>query len=107
MAGSDTCGGIITAYAAALESALACDPAIDSDQCTEHVPASIPCGCTIHANPANEDAVAELLRLSEQHTELGCPVACTDVECIDRVPICMPSGDDASVGRCTETDTPE
>jgi hypothetical protein len=105
-AGAATCEGLVESYAETIEKALACDVGIDSEQCTEHVAASLPCGCTIHVNPVNEDALSELRRLSEQHTAMGCVVACTDVECVERVAVCTSSGN-GSMGRCVETDTPE
>jgi hypothetical protein len=98
-----TCDGLADAYAEALESALACDPSIDSVQCMHHVPASLPCGCPIHVNPDNEEAVAELERLQEQHDKMGCVIVCPDILCIDGESFCSTSGT-GNMGRCVEGD---
>jgi hypothetical protein len=100
-AGAMSCEELESAYQKKLPDALACFPNIDTDQCTEHVPASLPCGCTVHVNPANEDALAELQRLQQQHGKMGCIVACPAVECLPSEGVCTTMGS-GSQGRCTE-----
>lgn len=100
-AGAVTCESLAKAYEETLPAALACNPDIDEQQCTEHVPASIPCGCPIHVNAANEEAIAELKGLSEQHSKMGCVEACPAIACLDRNGVCSKSGS-GNVGRCEE-----
>jgi hypothetical protein len=100
-AGSMTCEELEQAYATTMEEALACNPDIDSEQCTEHVPASIPCGCTVHVNPGNAAAVAELQRLQQQHAKAGCIAVCPAVECPGTEATCT-SSDRGGEGRCRE-----
>jgi hypothetical protein len=98
-----TCEGLEEAYAEALESALACNPDIDSEQCTEHVPASLPCGCVIHVNPANEEALTEMKRLVSEHEKMGCVTVCPALACSELEAICTTSGNGGE-GRCVEPD---
>jgi hypothetical protein len=102
-AGGPTCESLASAYEKALEDALACNAAIDSDQCTEHVLDSIPCGCDIHVNPENEEAIAEAKRLAEQHGTMGCVAVCPAVVCAETYAVCTTSGS-GSQGRCVESD---
>jgi hypothetical protein len=54
-------------------------------------------------NPENEEAIAELKRLSEQHSEMGCVMVCPAIACLDREAVCSTSGT-GSMGRCVESD---
>lgn len=97
-----TCEQLVQAYAKTLPDALVCNPTIDSVQCTEHLPSSLPCGCPIHVNPANEEAVAELTRLQQQHSKMGCIEVCGDVFCQDSEGVCTTMGNGGD-GRCVES----
>lgn len=62
-------------HAMALEDAKACDPAVDSDQCSHRVHASPGCECETSANPANADALAALA-YQEQQFQALCSADC-------------------------------
>jgi hypothetical protein len=100
-----TCDELEQAYAETFESAIACDPSLDFDQCTEHVPKSVPCGCVTHVNPENDEAIVELRRLSEQHEKLDCVMVCPEIACVEPETVCVADGNDDSVGRCVDLDT--
>jgi hypothetical protein len=100
-----TCDDLEQAYAETLESALECNPESDAEQCTEHVPSRLSCGCVIHVNPARSEAVAELKRLVSEHEEMGCVMVCPAIACVERDSVCT-AREDGDAGRCVETDTP-
>jgi hypothetical protein len=101
-AGGMTCDQMQAAYGEALQQARECNPAIDAEQCTALTSSGIVCGCPVAINPAHEEAVAELLRLHNAFSQMGCEVACPDIACIGPYAgTCQPA--DSVAGLCLTT----
>ncbi len=74
----DVCVSLMTTYAAAYQRAIACNPYINSLQCTQVASPSLPCqGCVQHVNDTTE-----LDQIRAQYDAAKCPpVPCPAIPC--------------------------
>jgi hypothetical protein len=71
-AGSQVCIGLSQAYAEAVDAATACDPTIDSVQCTERVDVGLACSCPSFVNPLNATAIDTMKTIAEKSAATMC-----------------------------------
>jgi hypothetical protein len=96
--GGDACAALNAAYAQAYQEALACDPTLDSPQCTQLASPSLPCGgnCGLYAH---DTTVLDQLR--QQYYAVCPPVACPAIACVKTgTSTCVPV-DGGTTGVCT------
>jgi hypothetical protein len=89
-----TCEELNQAYGEALAEARTCNSSSGKDQCTHAVSSSPTCGCPVFVNPDNEEAIAELARISKAAEK--CDFICPDILCIEPEPatcVAQSSGD--------------
>jgi hypothetical protein len=68
----NACLTIENEYVVASAAAKACDPALDSAQCTKRSPLGLACGCTTFVNPDHAGAEMKLRELEAEYAQAGC-----------------------------------
>jgi hypothetical protein len=82
--GGAPCDALAAQYLKTLGQAQACNPLIDSNECTEKVADQLPCPCgSVYVNPFNTEAMKDLKELSSQWQaqQCGLGVMCPDIAC--------------------------
>jgi hypothetical protein len=95
------CSDYEDAYPSYLVEALACDPALDAEQCTLEMPGDLECQCPVFVNPANEGEINALNAFLSGYASLGCDPG-IECKCADaKSGSCQP--DPAGGGKCVTT----
>lgn len=95
----NTCESLMATYNDAYQRAVACNPALNSPQCTPLASPSLPCqGCLLNVHDTTE-----LDQIRAQYNAAQCPpVPCPAIACINPgVGACIPV-DGGTTGRCGE-----
>lgn len=99
---ANQCVALGIEMAQAVQAAKECNPVLSSEQCTQLVSASVPCGCPTFANPKNNDAIDRLSQIQQGYAKLGCGLGVACGACWQPVRgYCSPEG------RCEDSTEPE
>jgi hypothetical protein len=95
-----SCAELKSAYASSLQVAQTCTVGA-SPVCTQRVPSSVDCGCSVFVDSSQVSALADLDAIKAAWTAKGCTAICPAIAClVQSSSTCNPASTSSKIGTC-------